>query len=290
MGLGGYLMWTAVARQISNASGLKCIPVEQNPDGTWKIIKSQVFQGNDAIFQKFEDSESVFPLVLNNPDTNYCKQDTPEKAIHRHDRHIIRQVSEYYGLNVPELKCELFFSNNEHHKVNSLISNSNLSGEEFITIEPHTKNEYTINKTYPFEKWQSVVNNLSKKLKIVQIGQDTDQVLENCIDMTGKTSFREAALLMSKAALHVGPEGGLMHAANAVGTRCVIVITGFIHPRMTCYSDNINLWIGKDHGPCGLKIHCEKCKKECDDHDPKEIVAKVEEALSFDWDANWTKV
>jgi ADP-heptose:LPS heptosyltransferase len=290
MGLGGYLMWTAVARRIYNETGLKCLPVEQHEQGTVKIIKSQVFDGNDAIFHKFEDSEEVFPLVLNNPDTNYCKQDTPQKAIHRHDRHIIRQVCEYYGLNVGNLKCELFFKNDEYHKVDSLLSNCDLSGESFITIEPHTKNEYTVNKTYPFEKWQSVVNDLSEKIKIVQIGQKTDQILENCIDMTGKTSFREAALLMSKAMLHVGPEGGLMHAANAAGTKCVIVITGFIHPRMTCYSDNINLWIGKPHGPCGLKVHCEKCKKECDEHDYVEIVRSVESALGYDWDKKWTRI
>ena len=290
MGLGGYLMWTAVARQIYNASGMKCIPVEMLQHGTWKVIKSPIFHENDAIFQEFEDTENVFPLVLNNPDTNYCKQDTPVKAVHRHDRHIIRQICEYYGLSPSELKCELFFKNDEHHRVNSLLSNNSLSGQDFITIEPHTKNEYTINKTYPFEKWQTVVDDLSKKFKIVQIGQKTDQILKNCIDLTGKTSFREAALLMSKAKLHVGPEGGLMHAANAVGTKCVIVITGFIHPRMTCYSNNINIWIGKDHGPCGLKIHCEKCKKECDDHNPKEIVSKVEDALGFDWDSKWKRI
>ena len=84
-------------------------------------------------------------------------------------------------------------------------------------------------------------------IEFVQIGSPTDQILEGVTNLSGKTSFRQAAAVISKSLLHVGPEGGLMHAANAVGIKSVILITGFLHPRMTCYEENSNIWIGKHH-------------------------------------------
>ena len=61
----------------------------------------------------------------------------------------------------------------------------------------------------------------------------------------------------------------------------VIIITGFIHPRMTCYPKNINIWIGNKHGPCGLKIKCNKCSEECKNHNPDIIIKKIKEKLEI---------
>ena len=66
-----------------------------------------------------------------------------------------------------------------------------------------------------------------------------------------------------------------MHAANAVNVKSVILITGFLHPRMTCYKENSNIWIGESHGPCGMKIECSKCSEEIYNHDENEISEEV---------------
>ena len=34
-----------------------------------------------------------------------------------------------------------------------------------------------------FEKWQTVVDNLSRHITVVQVGQKTDRKLNNCIDL-----------------------------------------------------------------------------------------------------------
>ena len=70
-----------------------------------------------------------------------------------------------------------------------------------------------------------------------------------------------------------------MHAANAVGTKAVIVLTGFLHPKMTCYEENITIWIGKTHGPCGMKTLCKNCAKDADNHDPNEIIQAIRGSL-----------
>ena len=279
MGLGGYLMWTPLAREVHKRSGgAKMLPVESHGNFI-KIVQSPIFENNPYICQDLKDSSHLFAVPLNNPQTNYCKSDTPTKADQRHDKHIIHQICDEYGISNVDLKCDLFLSEDEKKEADDLLRGV---GKRFITIDPHTKDEYTVNKRYPFNKWQNVVNEARDKLGIefVQIGSPTDQILEGVTNLSGKTSFRQAAAVISKSLLHAGPEGGLMHAANAVDVKSVILITGFLHPRMTCYEENSNIWIGKSHGPCGMKVECPECKRECNKHDEKEIFEEIARFLS----------
>ena len=280
MGLGGYLTWTAVAREIItriNQPGLKILPLEQYPGGIIKIIKDDMFKNNPYILQELKENSSCFPLVLNNPQTNYCKLDTPEYARHRYDKHIIEQICEFYGIADPQLKCEIYLTDEEKRDVNGILGIRNLHTDNFIVIEPQSNLEYTVNKSYPLAKWQKVVDGIKEKgIRIIQIGRETStHKLSGVIDLTGKTSFRTAAGIIAKCKLFVSSEGGLMHAANAFGIKSLILYTGFIHPQMTSYPDNINIWVGKDHGPCGMKIKCKKCENEVNNHDEIEIIKNI---------------
>ena len=274
MGLGGYLMWTPLAREINKRTGDgKMLPVESN--GSFiKVIQTPIFENNPYICQDLKDDALLLPVPLNNPKTNYCISDTPEKAIQRHDKHVIHQICEAYGINNADLKCDIFLSKEEISQSRDFLKSVK---SKFITIDPHTKDEYTVNKCYPFDKWQRVVDKIKKEsnFEIVQIGNKTSHILKGCVDLTGKTSFRQAAAVISNSCLHVGAEGGLMHAANAVNVKSVILITGFLHPRMTCYKENSNIWIGESHGPCGMKIECSKCSEEIYNHDENEVSEEV---------------
>lgn len=280
MGLGGYLTWTAVAREICNSSGIKKVfPFEQH-GMLIKTIKTSIFDNNPFIQQHYDSEVLAFPMQLNNAATNYCKQDTPQKAVHRHDKHIIEQICEFYGIKNPSLKCELYLTQQEKSVAEQLLNSFGIA-DNFVVIEPQSNDEYTVNKLYSLQKWQTVADELTKLGQtVVQIGRSTEtQVLSNVINLTGKTNFREAAAIISKSKLFVSSEGGLMHASNAVGKKSVILFTGFIHPRMTGYPENKNIWIGKDHGPCGMKTICQECKKNVDNHDPLEIVDAVKDLL-----------
>ena len=278
MGLGGYLTWTALARELVNTyDPQKVFPFERHGDLV-KLVKTPIFANNPYILQNFT-SDFAIPMQLNSPETNYCKQDTPFKATHRHDKHIIQQLCEAYGIDNPKLKCEMYFIGEEIKAVNRLLSDFSL--DNFLVIEPQSNNEYTVNKKYPLKKWQYVADSLMKQgYQLAQIGKAThDQVLDGVVDLTGKTNFREAALIIQKSKLFISSEGGLMHAANAVETPSVILYTGFIHPRMTSYPENTNIWIGKDHDPCGMKVECPHCKQDAILHDPAEILTAVENKL-----------
>ena len=73
-------------------------------------------------------------------------------------------------------------------------------------------------------------------------------------------------------------ESGLAHAATAVDTKAVVIITGYQSEKMVAYPQNINVNIAS-HGPCGLKVECPDCKKDADSHDWTEIVSLVEKEL-----------
>jgi len=284
MGLGGYLFWTAVAREITeNLFGnneIKFLPIEAHANGVIKIIKSEIFKNNPRFIQEFNDSEFAFPLVLNNQELNYCKKDTPERAYHRFDKHVVSQICEHYGFQNSRLDCELYFSEEETKRTNELLLRHNL--KDFIVIEPQSNEEYSVNKVYPFQKWQNITNDLiSSGVTVLQVGRRTNtKVLEGAINLTGQTTFREAAQIISRSKLFVSSEGGLMHAANSVGVFSIIVYTGYIHPKMTGYPENINIWLNHGSEPCGMKTKCQKCEVTVNSHDHREITRLTLDELS----------
>ena len=72
-----------------------------------------------------------------------------------------------------------------------------------------------------------------------------------------------------------------MHAANAVDTKSVVILTGYQTYKMVAYPTNINVDISS-HGPCGLKIDCPDCINDVDRHDENEIVNIVIDELKLD--------
>jgi ADP-heptose:LPS heptosyltransferase len=282
MGLGGYLLWTPVAREIRKSVGnnsIKIFPVEQHGH-FMKPILSEVFKNNDDFcqnsYEASKDGSLLLPVVLNNPEANYCKQDTPTKAYHRKDKHIIEQFCEIYGITNPELRC--YLSADDDSAVSRIIKN-NVGDSPFITIEPLSKTNYTPNRVYNFDKWQKVVDVLQEKIKVVQVGCEGSKVLENVIDLTGKTSFNNTAALIGKSRLFMSSESGLVHAATAFDTKTITIITGYQSEKMVAYPQNFNVNISTHLEPCGLKINCDHCKKDRDKHDHEEIVQIAKDYL-----------
>ena len=276
MGLGGYLLWTAVAREVSKKYGKVSLPYENHGQHN-VMVKSAVFQNNPHIFQENPAGreDTFFPLQLNNKETNYCKQDTPIRAFHRYDKHMIAQACEYYDIQDPELKCEMYFSEDEEKLAKATADTLE---KDFILIEPYSKTNYTPNRAYPYEKWQKVVDVLSKDYQVVQIGAPSTKILDNVTDLTGKTSFRIATKLMEYSKLFLSTEGGLAHAATTVDSKALIVLTGYQSPNMVCYPQNNYINIA-NHGPCGLKIECPECKSDAVNHNEGEIIQEARNLL-----------
>ena len=272
MGLGGYLAWTAAAREIRKRTGhnTKMIPVESHGNFI-KVIDSEIFRHNEDFCLDFKKAAAegtlLLPMVLNNQNANYCKKDTPQKAFHRQDKHIIEQYCEVYGIENPELKCYLTTSEDcwSDTRVRSEVGE-----EKFVVIEPNSKTNYTPNRAYPFEKWQKIVDDLKEEVNFVQVGVSGSKILNNVIDLTGKTSFRDTAKVIQMSELFISAEGGLVHVATAVNTKSIVLITGYQSEKMVAYPQNINVNIS-NHEVCGLKVSCDLCKADAENHDHSEI-------------------
>ena len=281
MGLGGYWTWTASMREISQKKldqDTKIVPCEVSGDTVTRVVESPIFANNPYVYNESTDSgKNKFFLPMNIHETNYCKRDTPTKAHQRYDKHIIEQICEHYGIDDPDLRCELYFTKEEEDKVLEITKQL---PKKYIVIEPHSKQNYTPNRRYPFAKWQNVVNSLKDDICFVQIGRPGHQVLDNVTSLLGKVSFRESALVIKNSQMFISTEGGLGHAANAVNKKSIIVLTGYQGYDMVAYPDNINIDIST-HGPCGLKVECRKCIVDAEMHDEGQIIYNIRKELGL---------
>ena len=153
---------------------------------------------------------------------------------------------------------ELFFDNAERR-------NGARYGEGFVIIEPEVPRWKTVapNKDWGRKKYQALADRLRKDgLRLAQFRYDKGGPVLDGVEHFRTLSFRDAAAILSNSALFVGPEGGLHHAAAAVGKPAVVIFGGFIPPSVTGYETHINLTGGAE--ACGMYQPCAHCKAAMD--------------------------
>jgi hypothetical protein len=124
---------------------------------------------------------------------------------------------------------------------------------DYIVVEPHVNKKYihTVNKSWPYFD-----ELLKTDLPWVQVGDVNTKAKTRKIDTA---TFREALCVLAGAKLYVGTDGGLHHAAAALGIPAVVIWTGFTSPRHLGYDMHVNIHDGGE--PCGTYYKvCEHCK------------------------------
>lgn len=106
-----------------------------------------------------------------------------------------------------------------------------------------------------FEALFELLHQARPDLKLVFLGPDKTPVKSPFVlNLTGETNFEELKAVLKNAALHIGPEGGMVHMRQALGgtskTSCVLF--GPTSRAFFGYPDNINLEI-----PGVCLNHCE---------------------------------
>ena len=132
--------------------------------------------------------------------------------------------------------------------------------------------------------WQALVyqiNLLYPNLDIVQLGVGDREVLTGVTDLTGRTSFREAASLIARSRLFIGTEGGLMHLAASMGTPSVILWGGITLPEFAGYPDQHHIICHYvDCAPCGNLGWCDYDRKCMNSIEVGEVVEAVRSELN----------
>jgi hypothetical protein len=124
--------------------------------------------------------------------------------------------------------------------------------KDYIVVEPNVKKTYihTVNKAW--HGWEEL---LKHDLPWLQLG---DVSVKRYTNWKETATFRDALQVLSKAKLFVGTDGGLHHAAAALGIPSVVIWTGFTSPRHLGYDTHRNIHDGSE--PCGTYDSiCQHC-------------------------------
>jgi Glycosyltransferase family 9 (heptosyltransferase) len=153
--------------------------------------------------------------------------------------------------------------------------------ENQIAIQSTTRAAATPlqNKEWLPERFQEVIDSLSRHFNFVQLGSPSDPKLDNVVDLRGKTSLREAAAILQNSVLFVGLVSGLMHVARAVDCAAVIVYGGREQPEISGYVCNRNIRTRPPCSPCWQRNRCDHNRICMTDIASETVIEAVKDAL-----------
>ena len=117
------------------------------------------------------------------------------------------------------------------------------------------------NKQWGWERWQALADELNRRrVCLAQLGPAGIRCLAGGPHLI-TASFREACAVLAGASALVGNEGGLHHAAAALGVRGAVPFGGYISPRLTGYAIHDNFHVDDPAHPlgCGMRAPCAHC-------------------------------
>lgn len=146
-------------------------------------------------------------------------------------------------------------------------------GTGFVVIEPNVPQQKSVarNKQWPVDRYQEVSSYLINKMRrrVVQLHYPGATYSLSDVSHMKTDSFRDACALLANSALYIGAEGGMHHAAAALGIPAVVLFGGFIPPSVTGYDTHINLTGGAS--ACGSLRTCDHCRQAMDDITVKHV-------------------
>jgi len=243
--------------------------------GDWIMASAEVKEANEATGKKIKIGNGVSMYLDDQVFANNYRMASPEEKdvvwVHNYPKHRPYLKGEQDGHMIfndgyrPK-PGEIFLSDKEKAWSDKQID------KPFILIEPNVKSTFihTINKAW--DKWDQLVKH---DLPWLQVGNSSAKRYTNWIETK---TFREALAILNKASVFVGTDGGLHHAAAALGIPSVVIWTGFSSPRHLGYDTHRNIHDGSE--PCGTYSGvCKHCLLKA-----KQItVEQVLDAVNTEW-------
>lgn len=119
---------------------------------------------------------------------------------------------------------------------------------ETIVLEPHTKDRICgANKTWPWDRWVELAERAAPHYRLAQFGYGK-AILPGVEEIRTK-SFWHACAILKLCRGVVTTEGGLHHAAGALGKSAVVIFGAFNSPRLFGYDGHVNI---EEPDPAGL--------------------------------------
>lgn len=118
-------------------------------------------------------------------------------------------------------------------------------------------------KTWPlayFEEFVSLFGKRYPRIRVVQLGAAGAERIGGCDAYHLGEGFPAVAHILKNARFHLDIEGGLVHIATQLGTKC-IVLFGPTVKEYYGYDENINVSVGTCHGCWGLYTDVNRCAR-----------------------------
>ena len=140
----------------------------------------------------------------------------------------------------------------------------------------------TVAKQWPLECFEDFARSFSKEfsdIKIVQLGAEDACFLKNVDEYVIGKPLELVAHVLKNSLLHIDIEGGLVHLATQLGTKCVVLF-GPTQELYFGYKQNINIKAGTCHE---MYLDYTKCARHMDRPEcmynitPKMVLEKVKE-------------
>jgi hypothetical protein len=161
------------------------------------------------------------------------------------------------------------------------IDHVQLPSDGFVMIEPNTPPEkpQCVNKQWPYERFQAIADLLrSRGIAVAQLVYPKARYhIEGAHHVTTR-DFRSACGVLSRAALFIGGEGGMHHAAAALSIPAVVLFGGYTPVELTGYELHANL-AGNSVEACGSLQRCQHCLDALDSISVEEVFYYTMEKL-----------
>jgi hypothetical protein len=256
LGLGDNLMAAGMARgaaargtRVAFGDGHKII---------WDHHSEQIFRGNPNVARPGSEGAADMEWI----------------PFYRGNRIYNRQDGDKWAWNLDfhASPGEVFFGEQE-------LAFARHFGQGFVLIEPNVPEFKTVapNKQWPVPRYREVAMRLmADGVKVAQFAYGGAVTIAGARQI--KTpDFRHAMAVLARAALYIGPEGGLHHAAAAVGIPAVVLFGGFIPPSVTGYATHTNLTGGAS--ACGSLKPCPHCAEAMGKISVKDVMGAAERVL-----------
>ena len=245
MGFGDEIMATAAARRLKQAEPRAAIVIGDGAREVWRDETEQIFAGNPHVSRLAQIAAGARIVWLRNyyghrPYLDYQRGEPGR-----------RQAFAPYRAAVGEL----FFTADERAAAAAVVAGARRDSRPLLAIEPHVA--FGPNKDWGLANWQALVDALRGEVVFLQPNYGKP-LLSGVHGVAA--SFRGFAVVLEQCDAHVGPEGGLHHAAAAVGCPAVVLFGGRIAPAMTGYPGHENLYVEGPGSPCGMVAPCAHCR------------------------------
>lgn len=237
MGYGDEIMGSGVARVVRARTGRR-VAFGRGGKIKWHVNAHLIFRNNPNVAAPGEEHAKDLMWIPHYPGSRlYCQMPTGQ------NRWQFKAGMQEVG--------EFFFDERELAEVAAVPSG-------LILIEPNTKHQAP-NKQWGYERYLETAGLLARAgYRVAQFV--TGGMALPGVEQIRTRDFRGAAAVLQRARLYVGPEGGLHHAAAAVGTPAVVIFGGFISPAVTGYAQHVNIFTGTGLG-CGVTTPCQHCRQ-----------------------------